>query len=337
MSAPATAPASAKQSTMVPFAPGDILLGATDLNNPADDHAGDGRIFQFDKNFHLKGVLYTTGTTHLVKGLTFGPDGWLYGCQGSTVTANIRGIEFQQGVWRYHPVTREFELFCEGGGNSWGLDFDETGRLKHGDFIETVVRLMPFYWVRAVGGLLFLAGVLMGALILLMTYLHRGADLSDATISNVNLYLADGTGAKFERTYGTQAILIRTRLQRATFENAKLIDTDFRNASLGGANFRNAYLGGARFDQVNLGRLDMRGANLEVADLPYATMRGVNLEGANLTDADLWGADLTDANLRGATLNNTRLEGATTTDTVFDGATMLGTVLPNGDVTPGAP
>lgn len=63
--------------------------------------------------------------------LTFGPDGWLYGCQGSTVTANIRGIEFQQGVWRYHPITREFELFCEGGGNSWGLDFDRTGQLLY--------------------------------------------------------------------------------------------------------------------------------------------------------------------------------------------------------------
>ncbi len=61
--------------------------------------------------------------------LTWGPDGWLYGCQGSTVTANIRGIEFQQGVWRYHPVNRKFELFCEGGGNSWGLDFDQHGRL----------------------------------------------------------------------------------------------------------------------------------------------------------------------------------------------------------------
>src|SRR5215203_2965974 len=61
--------------------------------------------------------------------LTWGPDGWLYGCQGSTVTANIRGIEFQQGVWRYHPITRRFELFCEGGGNSWGLDFDEYGNL----------------------------------------------------------------------------------------------------------------------------------------------------------------------------------------------------------------
>jgi putative membrane-bound dehydrogenase-like protein len=63
--------------------------------------------------------------------LTWGPDGWLYGCQGSTVTAHIRGIEFQQGVWRYHPITRQFELFCEGGGNSWGLDFDRFGNLLY--------------------------------------------------------------------------------------------------------------------------------------------------------------------------------------------------------------
>jgi putative membrane-bound dehydrogenase-like protein len=61
--------------------------------------------------------------------LTWGPDGWLYGCQGSTVTAHVRGLEFQQGVWRYHPVTQQFELFCEGGGNTWGLDFDRTGKL----------------------------------------------------------------------------------------------------------------------------------------------------------------------------------------------------------------
>ena len=47
--------------------------------------------------------------------LTWGPDGWLYGAQGSTVTANIRGIEFQQGIWRYHPATKRFELFAEGG------------------------------------------------------------------------------------------------------------------------------------------------------------------------------------------------------------------------------
>ncbi len=61
--------------------------------------------------------------------LTWGPDGWLYGAQGSTVTANIRGIEFQQGVWRYHPQSQRFELFYEGGGNTWGVDFDDRGHL----------------------------------------------------------------------------------------------------------------------------------------------------------------------------------------------------------------
>ena len=32
-------------------------------------------------------------------------------------------------MWRYHPLTHRFELFCEGGGNSWGLDFDRHGNL----------------------------------------------------------------------------------------------------------------------------------------------------------------------------------------------------------------
>jgi len=82
--------------------------------------------------------------------LTWGPDGWLYGCQGSTVTANIRGIEFQQGVWRYHPISHRFELFCEGGGNAWGLDFDCHGNLfystNHGGFCMVHGVQGGYYW-----------------------------------------------------------------------------------------------------------------------------------------------------------------------------------------------
>ncbi|HET6573441.1 MAG TPA: PVC-type heme-binding CxxCH protein [Fimbriiglobus sp.] len=65
----------------------------------------------------------------LANHLTWGPDGWLYGLNGSTTTCRVRGVEFQQGVWRYHPVTKEFELFCEGGGNVYGLTFDDHGNL----------------------------------------------------------------------------------------------------------------------------------------------------------------------------------------------------------------
>ncbi len=65
----------------------------------------------------------------VVNHLTWGPDGWLYGVTGSTTTNRVRGLEFQQGVWRYHPRTQAFELFCEGGSNLFGLTFDARGQL----------------------------------------------------------------------------------------------------------------------------------------------------------------------------------------------------------------
>ena len=75
-------------------------------------------------------------THSMANSLQFGPDGWLYGAAGSTSTSNIKNpndpkqpvIEFQQGVWRFHPKTKKFELFSEGGGNTYGLDFDRNGQ-----------------------------------------------------------------------------------------------------------------------------------------------------------------------------------------------------------------
>ncbi|HEX5472194.1 MAG TPA: PVC-type heme-binding CxxCH protein [Lacipirellulaceae bacterium] len=74
--------------------------------------------------------------------LTWGPDGWLYGVNGSTTTCHIRGLEFQQGVWRFNPVSHEFEMFCEGGSNCYGVTFDANGELFYstngGPFVHAV-------------------------------------------------------------------------------------------------------------------------------------------------------------------------------------------------------
>jgi putative membrane-bound dehydrogenase-like protein len=86
--------------------------------------------------------------------LQWGPDGWLYGAQGSTVTAHIRGFTFQQGIWRYHPITKEFELFAEGGGNTWGLDFDQHGNAIAGTNFGGVVMLHQVqgaYYIKSFG------------------------------------------------------------------------------------------------------------------------------------------------------------------------------------------
>ena len=70
--------------------------------------------------------------------------------KGAPSPRNIRGIEFQQGVWRYHPLTHKFELFCEGGGNSWGLDFDRHGNLLYSTNLGRFVMLHGvqggYYW-----------------------------------------------------------------------------------------------------------------------------------------------------------------------------------------------
>ncbi|MFG0242942.1 MAG: cytochrome-c oxidase, cbb3-type subunit I [Phycisphaerales bacterium JB054] len=53
--------------------------------------------------------------------------------------------------------------------------FDETGRLAFPDFVETVTKLMPFYWARALGGSLYLAGVIIGIYNVTRTWMTRPA------------------------------------------------------------------------------------------------------------------------------------------------------------------
>ncbi len=51
--------------------------------------------------------------------------------------------------------------------------FDANGRLSYPDFIETVTVLIPMYWIRVVGGLLYLTGAIIGLYNLVMTWRAR--------------------------------------------------------------------------------------------------------------------------------------------------------------------
>ena len=57
--------------------------------------------------------------------------------------------------------------------------FDETGRLQYPDFVETVVKLLPMYWVRVLGGTLYLLGVVLCGVNVLMTRAARPKVLED--------------------------------------------------------------------------------------------------------------------------------------------------------------
>ena len=99
-----------------------------------DDDVPDG-----DPEVHLEG--FGLEDTHsVVNSLRWGPDGWLYAAQGSTVTGRVKRPgsadsplhSMGQLIWRYHPESRRYEVFAEGGGNAFGVELDAKGRIFSG-------------------------------------------------------------------------------------------------------------------------------------------------------------------------------------------------------------
>jgi len=69
------------------------------------------------------------------------------------------------------------------GGVTQGLMWravDETGRLVYPDFVETVLRIVPLYWVRAMGGTFFLLGFILMIWNIALTILHSKKAAAEA-------------------------------------------------------------------------------------------------------------------------------------------------------------
>jgi putative membrane-bound dehydrogenase-like protein len=92
---------------------------------------------------------WTTEAEHnTVNGLTWGPDGWLYGRHGIKQSSLVgrpgapaaERIQVGCAIWRFHPTRHRFEVVADGTINPWGLDFDEHGQA----FISTSV--IDHFW-----------------------------------------------------------------------------------------------------------------------------------------------------------------------------------------------
>ena len=89
-------------------------------------------------------------THETLNSFIWGPDGWLYGCHGvfthSLVgkpgTPDDQRQPINAGIWRYHPVRHEFEIFAHGTSNPWGLDYDQ-----HGEFFVTACVIPHLYHI----------------------------------------------------------------------------------------------------------------------------------------------------------------------------------------------
>jgi cytochrome c oxidase cbb3-type subunit I/II len=57
--------------------------------------------------------------------------------------------------------------------------FDQTGTLAYPDFVETVTAIIPMYYVRAIGGTLYVSGILLAAVNFYMTWRTRPAQYTE--------------------------------------------------------------------------------------------------------------------------------------------------------------
>ncbi len=77
------------------------------------------------------------GKHNVMSSLTWGPDGWLYGSDGITVSSLVgkpgapdsERTFMHAGVWRYHPERKKFEVVLSGTTNPWGIDYDDWGQM----------------------------------------------------------------------------------------------------------------------------------------------------------------------------------------------------------------
>src|SRR5262249_12692474 len=74
---------------------------------------------------------------NVFNGLIWGPDGWLYGCNGILSNSRIgapgtppeRRVAMNCGVWRYHPTKKRVEVVASGTTKPCGLDVDQYGEI----------------------------------------------------------------------------------------------------------------------------------------------------------------------------------------------------------------
>ena len=154
----------------------------------------------------------------------------------------------------------------------------------------------------------------------------------------------DLTGANFEASDLTHALLFSSTLTNANLTganltNATLSESALTNANLTGANLTDAYLNSSTLTDANL-----TGANVTGTSLYDATSRGFtaaqlystqSYQAKNLSAIELWGNDLagwdfreqnlTNADLDSSTFTSANLTGANVTGTNFSGTTFSGT------------
>jgi cytochrome c oxidase cbb3-type subunit I/II len=116
--------------------------------------------------------------------ITFGMIYWLLPRVFQTPLYSRKAAELHFWIASFGIVLYVAAIYSAGAtqGLMWRA-FDETGRLAYPDFVETVVRLLPMYWVRVAGGSLYIVGMFLLGWNVLMTWRRRPARYEEPVVT----------------------------------------------------------------------------------------------------------------------------------------------------------
>lgn len=108
--------------------------------------------------------------------MTFGMVYWLLPRLFQTEIFSKRAMELHFWIASVGIVLYVVAIYSAGvtQGLMWRA-FDETGRLAYPDFVETVLKLMPMYWMRVVGGSMYIVGMFIFGWNIVKTWQRRPA------------------------------------------------------------------------------------------------------------------------------------------------------------------
>lgn len=114
--------------------------------------------------------------------LTFGMLYWMVPRLAKTKLFSVKLANFHFWIGTLGIVMYTLPMYVAGflQASMW-KEFNPDGTLVYGNFLETVTQIMPMYWMRAIGGSLYIVGMLIGVYNIVVT-MANGSAIEDETV-----------------------------------------------------------------------------------------------------------------------------------------------------------
>lgn len=134
--------------------------------------------------------------------LTFGMIYWLIPRMMKTTLYSVKLANFHFWIGTLGIILYALPMYVAGFAQaSMWKQFNPDGTLVYGNFLETVKEIMPMYWMRAIGGTLFVIGLLVLCYNIIMT-VKRGRAVEDELAEAPALQKISGKRLKGEKFHG---------------------------------------------------------------------------------------------------------------------------------------